>query len=204
MAFSRVIVDQTDDEMQLDVGPGQYRIGFEEPAGLGEVGGKQPAPLAPPAQDLARQSGDPRRRETEEMRALGLVDQGEVEVVLQVAADARQRVLNGNAVALQVFRRADARQQQKLRRLEGAGGEYDRAAGGDGFFPPTAAADDAGGTPARQRHAQGARAGGDLEVWLLAQVGRQIGARRAPALALLLRHLIKADALLGGAVEIAV
>ncbi len=180
------------------------RIGLEEAAGLREVGGEQPPPLATPAQDLARQSGEPRRREAEEVRALGLVDQGEVEVILQVAADARQSVLDGNAMALQLLRRADARQQQELRRLEGAGREDDGAAGGDGLFGAAAAADDAGGAPARQRHPQGARAGGDLEVGPLAQVGRQIGARRAPALALLLRHLIEADALLGRTVEITV
>ena len=67
--LAAVIVDQAEHEVQLDVGPRQRRIGLQEAAGLGEVGGEQPAPLAPPAQDLARQPRQARRREAEQVRA---------------------------------------------------------------------------------------------------------------------------------------
>src|SRR3546814_4909309 len=54
-----------------------------------------------------------------------------------------------------------------------------------------------------EQHPFGEHIGEDVEVRATLGVG-QIGARRSPALAAFLRHLIEPDALLRGAVEIAV
>src|SRR5262249_51459473 len=53
MALARVIVDQPDDEMQLQVGARQHRVALDEAPGLREIRGQQAGSLSAPAQDLA-------------------------------------------------------------------------------------------------------------------------------------------------------
>jgi hypothetical protein len=89
MAFAGVIVYEADHEVQLDVGPRQARFGPHEAAGLGEVSRKQARAIAPPAHDLARQPGQAAQREAEEVRALRLVKERKIDVVLQILTHTR-------------------------------------------------------------------------------------------------------------------
>ncbi len=66
-------------------------------------------------------------------------------MVLQVAPDARQVRLDGDAEPAQRGRRADAREHQQLRGDEGAGGEQHLAIGAGREAPPVQGIVDADG-----------------------------------------------------------
>ena len=69
-------------------------------------------------------------------------------MILQVVPDTRQLVRDTDAMAHQLVPRSDARQQQQLRRLEGAGRQDYGTARRDAHLVLAAAADDAGRAPA--------------------------------------------------------
>src|SRR6266704_1208103 len=54
----------------------------------------------------------------------------ELEVVLEIAADTRQIMRDGNALSPHLVRRSDPRQQQELRRVDRAPREHDLARSG--------------------------------------------------------------------------
>ena len=103
----------------------------------------------------------------------------------------------------QLLRRADAGEHQQLRGLVGAGGQDDLARGVDLLDRPGVVDLDAAGAVAVEEDPQRERVGDDRQV--LALHGRmQVAHRRARAHAVLLRHLVAAEALLARAVEVGV
>ncbi len=68
-------------------------------------------------------------RDVEGRQAGDLEDHPQLQVVLQVLADAGQRVRDRNAVAGEQRRIADAGELQQMRRVHGTGGKDDLAAG---------------------------------------------------------------------------
>ena len=201
--LARVVVDDADHEVQLHVRPGGAGAHAQKAAGFGEVGGQQPAPLAPPLADGAGQLERRAQRVADGVGRAGGDVEHVVHVVLQVAAHAGQRVAHGDAVALQLGAVADAGEHEQLRRVEGAGGQQHLAPGVQGLRLAVQQRLHAGGAAAIQQHAPRLRAGEHAQVG--ARHGRvQVGAGGVPALAVLLRDLVEAHAFLRGAVEVVV
>jgi len=124
-------------------------------------------------------------------------------MVLQVAADTRQLVQAVDADRLQVIGRADARQHQELRRVHRASRENDLAAAARYLVAAVDLVTHAHGAIAVEDDPLDQRVGDHLDVVLVTLDRRpQIGARRAPALLVLLRDLVVTDAFLVGAVEV--
>ena len=114
--------------MKLDVGQRRGLVGIPEGAGLEEARGRRPA-----LEHDVLQTGP-----QGEMRlGVGIIAVGpgtfrdgeEIEMVVQVPADARQIVQRCHAHGLQLIRGSDARLQQELRRADGARGDDDLALG---------------------------------------------------------------------------
>ncbi|MCY1354775.1 hypothetical protein D9M69_411670 [compost metagenome] len=124
-----MVIDHGGDEDHLQVGLVQRRVGTQEGAGLGEVGGEH---AAAPARPLHGRSGHPDAGADGEaqaaFRVADLVGHGVVDVVLQVLPDTGQVHQHGDAQAPQFPGWADAGQHQRLRRAEGPGGEDHLAA----------------------------------------------------------------------------
>ncbi len=129
-------------------------------------------------------------------------------MVLKVLADAGEIMDDPDAFVLQFGRRADARQEQQLRRVEGAAAKDHLAARLYGQFPSSPQAGKADGLPALEQ---------DLRRQRLRQHGQvpaahhrmEIGSSSRTAFALAafsvkLRHLVEAGALLLRSVEIGI
>src|SRR6185295_14969806 len=100
----------------------------------------------------------------ESQRIADLVDQAELQVILQVLADAGRLPDDIDTETAEPFAAADPRQLQQLRRADGAGGENDLAARSD---HPVLTADadlDADGTAILHEHALGLRAQDDSQI----------------------------------------
>ena len=136
-------------------------------------------------------------------RALDLVDQAQLQMVLQVAADARQLVARRRCPSrCSSVARPDAGELQELRRADGAGGQHDLAARGRGVRPVAA-----GGT--RRRRSAGRRTAACSACAPVSTVrfgrpraGRRKALARGPADAAPLVDLEIAAALVVAAVEV--
>src|SRR5262249_62228188 len=106
-------------------------------------------------------------------------------MILQILSDARQMMHAGNAVLGKRSGIADARQQQQLRRLEGASGEDYLAPGAYDFLLLVFALHifDADGALALEDAARGLRQCLHAPIRPLAHMRMEIVAVRAPALA---------------------
>ena len=119
----------------------------------------------------------------------------DLEMVLQVGADAGHVGDHRDAVAAQQIRRADAGKLQELRRIERAAGEDDLALGVGGARRRALTILNADGAPALEQDARRQRVELDLEVWPYARLLQIAGGGR-PAAAVLHRQLEVADTLL--------
>ena len=136
-------------------------------------------------------------------RLVEAIDHPGLQVVLQVAAHLGAVGHHGNAVLRQVLGRADARQQQQVRRVDGAAAEDDLAHRLHAMGGAVALHGHARGAAGGGGHAGGQRAGDDREVG--ARHRRlQIGAGGGPAQPVARGGLRAADAFLGRAVEVVV
>src|SRR5215472_6882246 len=108
----------------------------------------------------------------------------------------------GDPMLLQRFAVADTRQHQQLRRLERARRQDHLAPRTDRFRFLALDILDANGALAVEDDARCLRAGLDAQVRPRPHMRVDVAARGAPAFAVLLRHLIDAEPLLLGAVEI--
>ena len=97
---------------------------------------------------------------------------------------------------------ADARQHQQLRGLERAGGDDHLAPRADLLQLLALAVFDADRALALEQDAGGVRAGLDAQIGAAAHMRMEIGARRAPAFAVLLRQLIDAEAFVVLGIEV--
>jgi hypothetical protein len=168
------VVDQlAHHEVPLQVRHGLVGPAAEEAAGLGEVGGQEAAPLAPPLADGAGDVPAAAQAEAEaRARLRRLEHHHHVRVVVQVAAHAGQGVTHGDAVALQLGRVAHAREHQQLRRLEGAGAQGHLLAGHQPQALTVLPQFHAAHLPALQDQSLGPGLGEDVQVGA-AQVGRR-------------------------------
>src|SRR4051794_38812572 len=123
-------------------------------------------------------------------------------MVLQVLSDAGQMMPAFDAVFGKRRAVADAGQHQKLRRLERARRYDDLAAGADLPRLLALAGFDADRALAFEQDARRLRKSLDAQIRARCHVRMQIGPRGAPALAVLLRHLIDPEALMVPGVEI--
>ena len=152
---------------------------------------------------IARSSrGRALQREAVEVRIVGHVAEHEIRMVLQVLSDARQMMHAGDAV---LAKRCARRRRRTASGVAGSGTRRrrrsPRAARGSASSPCPA------GIRRRPRaclrtgcgwHAPGF----DAQIGAAAHMGMDIGARRAPAFAVLLRHLVDAEAFMLVAIEI--
>src|SRR5258705_12542942 len=123
-------------------------------------------------------------------------------MVLQVLSDARQMMRGCDAMPGQRSTGAYAGQQQQLRRLERAGGDENFAAGANLFDSFALPVFDADGALAFEQNAGGLRLGLDAQIGARPHMRVDIGPRRAPAFAVLLRDLVDAEAFVILGVEI--
>src|SRR3546814_15586206 len=91
MGRARMVVDQGDDEVELQVGPRQRRVLAQESAGLRIVCGQHAAPFAAPATDVAQQPQAATQRQGDDVGAGDLEELDDNDVVLQVVADLGQQ-----------------------------------------------------------------------------------------------------------------
>ena len=121
-AMATVVVDHRGDEVQLDVGAlvgGKARA--HEAAPLGDVAG---AGSAMPAQEIVER-GFQLARAVVAHRLARVLQRADVEMVLQVMADARRIGHDLDAMSAQFRCRADAGQHQQLRRVDRAAAQDD-------------------------------------------------------------------------------
>ena len=125
-------------------------------------------------------------------------------MVLQVAADAGCVMHHIDAGLLQQGSRADARQHQQLRRLQRSAREQHLTARKQSTSSATLQDLGADRAPTLEQDAQHPGTGLDAQVRPSTDVRVQIAARRAPAFALVLGDLVRAEPFLFGAVEVVV
>ena len=200
--LARMVFDNRDDEMQLDVCFGQIGSGFEEASGLGEIAGDHATPLAAISTDLLHQPRAPGERKSDQIETARGEAEDEVGMVLKILADAGRIEDDFDAGLAQMRRRTNARQHQDLRRLQRAGAEDDFTAGAQLADSVILLVFDADGAAALEQNFSHARAAFDPQIIAPPDMGLKIGARRAPALAIFLSQLIDAEAFLILAVEI--
>lgn len=102
-------------EVQLQIGDGFFRSGFQERTGLGQVAGQLAGSEAYVAIDLLRPTPEFGRVKGHRSPGFRTVLQEHVAMVLQVLADAGQFVHHGDAVLAKLMRRTDAGEHQQLR-----------------------------------------------------------------------------------------
>ncbi|MNQ79304.1 hypothetical protein D3C85_942460 [compost metagenome] len=122
-------------------------------------------------------------------------------MILQVLADARQLVLHSDALGLELGFRANAREHQQLRAAEGASAEQHLLARLERQRPALDPHLHAAGLLALQQNALGQRAGEHAEVVARPHLFEE-GGGGAPAAAVADGHVVLADTLLLGAVEV--
>ena len=190
----RMVLHQRHHQVQLHVGRRQPGACREEPAAFGEVAGDEAAPLAAVTPRLLQEGPAAAQRQPGQFEPVRGVAEDEVRVVVQVATDARQVVRHRQAQRLQRGAVADARAHQQLRRLQRPRADEHLARRAQ---RPTLAALQhlhADRAPAFQQQLQRACAGLHAQVGALAEDGMQVAASDAPALALVLRDLVDAQA----------
>ena len=202
MALAAVIVGQRHAEMQLDVGHVEVGPGFQEAAAFGKIRGHRPAAFAPVLADRPQQPRQRFQRDAVEVRIVGHVAEHEIGMVLQILSDAGQMMHAVDAVLDQRCAVADAGQHQQLRGLERAGGHDHLAPGAELLQFLALAVFDADRALAFEQDAGGMRAGLDAQIGAAAHMGVDIGARRTPAFAVFLRHLVDAEAFMVVGIEI--
>ncbi len=198
------MVDELGDhEHGLDIRHRFLGTRLQEARALGEVRRQHAAAEAAPVDDAFQHGPDARERQAHQAaRRAGLVAVHDVDVILQVLADARGVEHHRNAQLAQRFPGPDARQHQHLRRLQRAGRQQ-HLARGEHLFRGAAriAIFDAYRVQSFHQDAGGARTRDHMQVGPL-QVRRDVALGRAAALAVLLRELRQADAFEARAVEV--
>ena len=168
-------------DMEFDVGGGEVRRGLGEQP---ELRGRHRHRAAPPQRVVERHAsalGDERAGvDVQRARARDAEDGAQLQMVLQVLADAGQRVHDLAAEAGEDIRAADARQLQKLRRADRAGGEDDLAARARLKTSPALRVAQADGAAPFEDQPLGLRAGDEAQVGPV-EDGLEEAARRAPA-----------------------
>ncbi len=137
-------------EMELHVGPRRVGHGAREEAALVDADGHRPAPSQHEIEADAKLAPRRRERVVGRDRARAAEDHPRLQMILQIFADAGQRVDDADAEALQQRGRPDPRQLQQLRRLERAGAQDHFAPRGGLDVAPALTVDDAARAPARR------------------------------------------------------
>ena len=191
------------EDVELDVGTLQPRIAAGEQAGMDAVARHRAG-----AEQCVTNAG----RQLAQRAVLQVVQRDRlaappghvrVEVVVQVGADRRHVAHHVDADVLQVLRRSQTRQQQKLRRSVGAARDDDLAARARRLAALCGVEFDADRAVVLDQHARGVRAGADHQVGTLAR-RLQIGLRGAPAATVQRGRLVVAAAFLLRAVEVGI
>src|SRR5262249_39740787 len=167
-----------------------------------KVRGERSGPLATVLPDTLEDAADAAPRQAGKIGSVGGEAEHEIRMILQVLADAWQVMHAGDAMSAEGSGVADARQHQQFRRLERAGGEDDLAPCAKLLLLLPLHVFDGDGALALEQDARGLRPRFDAQVLTLAHERVDIAARRAPALAIVLRHLVDAEAFLLGAVKV--
>ncbi|MCY1174529.1 hypothetical protein D9M73_147350 [compost metagenome] len=196
-----MILERSDHEMQLHVGGGCIGRHRQERPGLGKGRRHHALPLAQPLEKRAAHRQRALERRTDKVRSRRLERRDIIDMVLQIGPDRRPVDPHGNALLAQVRAGTDPRQHQQLRGPEHAARQNDAAPRANDLRLAILQIGDAPHAPFIEQDALGGDAGQDMQIG----IGRaipQIGARRGPAFAILLRHLIQANAFLPLAIEI--
>ena len=195
-----VIFQHGRDKVVLDIGCRKIRVGAPEAASLGKAGGHDPGPLQAVFDNGLGHLPGAGQAVADEIERAGLPAGDKVDMVLQVFAHCCLVEQDGNALVVKVRGWADARQHQHLRAAEGTCRQHHAAAGADHFALAAEPGLDADRAAIPDHDLLHQRAGADRQVGTRGE----IGPRRRPALAALLRHLVNPEAILAGAVEVIV
>ena len=200
--LSRMVIDETDDEVQLDVRRGERAIGLEEASGLREIRRHHAVPVAFVASRLGGETAEPLEGVSQQVRAARPIAEREIGMVLQVPPDAWQMMRDSDPGLAQRRAVADARTHQDRRRAERTRREDDFAPRPH-RFALSADPDDSGGRASILDDEMIDRcAGKDRKVLSRLHMRMDEGARGAAALAVDLRDLVEPAAFLSFAVEI--
>ncbi len=195
-AFERKRLD-----MEFDVGGAEVRRGLGEQP---ELRGRHRHWAAPAHGVVERHErlGDERMGvDVQRARARDAEDGAQLQMVLQVLADAGQRVQDLAAEAGEDFRAPDPRQLQELRRADRAGGQHDFAARAGLEASPALRVAQAHRAPPLEDQPLGLRAHDEAQVGPF-EDGLEEAARRAPAPAAALIDLEVPGALVVAAIEV--
>ncbi len=196
-----VVADRQRQEVEHQVRIGDVLVAADEPAALEVVGRPGPAAQEQPLRADERPAPQLRRRRLHRDRLERAVLDVDLEVILEVGADARHVGDDRDAERLEVRRPPDARQLQQLRRVDRAAGEDDLAAL-DPLRPPTLPLDvDGDGAPAVEHDLGDERPRPDGQV-APAPDGLQVRLRGAQPAAVVDRPVERREALLAVTVDV--
>ena len=200
--LSPVIVDDADDEHETEIRHLDVGRAAHECAGLGDRARDLAGAAATPLEHRAEQAQPAAHRQPERVAGHGCAKRMHVvDVVLQIRADAGKIVDDLDAVLAQVALGSDTGKLQQVRRVERAAADDHFAVRPDSTRLPVPAIAHADGAPPLEQEPfrPGSRDHGEIPA---AEVRREIGPRRAAALAVDLGHLVRRGPALLRAVEI--
>ena len=192
-----------DDEVHLHIGRRHVRAGAEEAAGIAGADREQPFP----EQRVAHSGADPLAPAVDHVvhrdRLGAAILDADLEMILQVVADARHVGDHADAMRAQQLGRSEPGKLHQLRRVERASGQDDLAAGAGNPRRAALPVFDPDRAPPLEQDAARQRVGFDDEIGSAPRLA-QIADRGRPAPAVLRRELEIAGALLRRPVEIVV
>ena len=190
-------------QVELDVRGLELGPGAREDADLAGADRHRPGAEQRIAQRDAQLAPDRPEIVVDRARLEAAVDVLGLQVVLQVGADAVERVHHLDAVFAEQRAGADARELQELRRVDRAARQDHLAPGMRGTRRAAQGIVDADRAPALETHPAGQRMDVDAQVWPLAR-RLEIADRGAAAPAIAAGQLVRAGAFLGRSVEVVV
>ena len=200
LRIAAVVVHRDRQEMVLQIGMLDARARADEGARLEVAGRAEPPFQQDPLQADARLVPGPLRRVQRDRLGARVLDV-DLQMVLEIAADARQVRHRRDLEPFELVGVADAGQHQQLRRVDRAAGEDHLALGADARGAPALDMIDADCAGALAAHSLRQRAGAHGQV--RPAPGRiQVRARRAPAASAPDRHVHRREPLLLVAVHV--
>ena len=188
-------------DVELQIGRGEFRRGPREGAELRGCHGQRPAPAKGVVGRHQRLAVQAPRHAVERRQSVYAEDHAQLQMILQVPADGREVLRDGDSVGGQRLGVADPRKLQQMRRVHRPGGQDHLPSGRDAPHDAFVLDLDAGDAPAIDEETAHMRLRPQRQV-RSRQGGLQEGARRRPAPPAMLVDLEIAAAFIVAAVEI--
>ncbi|PAV72392.1 hypothetical protein WR25_15959 [Diploscapter pachys] len=196
-----VVIDRADHRVQLDIRSSEGRVGLQECTGFGAVAGQRAATVAQVIIGRLAHLQAARQGHAKQRGIAALVAQHHIGVIAQVLAHPRQLMPDGDTLGFELGSRADPREHQQMRAAEGPCGQQHFLARLQVYPSSLDQRLHASGAFALEHDAFDMGVGQHREVTALAHRFQECGGR-APAPAIADGHVVIADTLLPGTVEV--